>query len=240
MEEDNSSDWIGNLPEEFEGLLAGTPEDLQDNALILYFRCRYDDRERLKQIFNDAERSRIDLELERIEKLRSAFAQRVENNPLVQSMTRSRISWRRYAKEKCASKVEKEKVKSLLRGAQNQELKQRYREHASLLQRVEKWTITPDPVRPNTSLEEDKGYGFMVQKIILKRIQEFPGSGISSFGKYHLDTHQVHDVLYKKENNPLTEKCEEDTIRYFHFPANNMLWVEVCDAPHDSFSRLTL
>jgi hypothetical protein len=27
--------------------------------------------------------------------------------------------------------------------------------------------------------------------------------------------------------NPLMWKCEENMIRYFHMPANNMLWVEV-------------
>jgi hypothetical protein len=228
MADDNSSDWIGKLPPEFEALQAGTPEDLQDNALILYFRCRYDDRDRLKQIFSNLEKNRIELELERIDKLRSAFAQRVENNPLVQSMTLSRRSWRRHAKDLCKSNVEKEKVKSRLRKAPTDELKQRYRDHLLLLQRIEKWAITPDPVRPNTSLEEDKGYGFVVQKITLKRNQELQESGITSFGEYSLNTHHVHDVLYDKDNNPLTEKCEENTIRYFHFPANNMLWVEVC------------
>ena len=30
-----------------------------------------------------------------------------------------------------------------------------------------------------------------------------------------------------KEENPLMWKCEDDMIRYFHIPANNMAWVEV-------------
>jgi hypothetical protein len=29
------------------------------------------------------------------------------------------------------------------------------------------------------------------------------------------------------KENPLMWKCEEDMIRYFHIPANNMSWVEV-------------
>jgi hypothetical protein len=35
--------------------------------------------------------------------------------------------------------------------------------------------------------------------------------------------------LLDKENegNPLTTKCPSDMIRYFHFPANNMSWIEV-------------
>jgi hypothetical protein len=30
-----------------------------------------------------------------------------------------------------------------------------------------------------------------------------------------------------KRINPLMQPCEDNMIRYFHFPANNMIWVEV-------------
>ena len=30
-----------------------------------------------------------------------------------------------------------------------------------------------------------------------------------------------------KTNNPLMWECERDMVRYFHLPANNMVWVEV-------------
>ncbi|KAH7382941.1 hypothetical protein BKA64DRAFT_683555 [Cadophora sp. MPI-SDFR-AT-0126] len=37
----------------------------------------------------------------------------------------------------------------------------------------------------------------------------------------------VKDLLSDDtENNPLMQPCENDTIRYFHFPANNMVWIE--------------
>jgi hypothetical protein len=137
------------------------------------------------------------------------------------------MAWRRHAKTLCSSQAEKEKVKACLREALN-ESKPRYRAHLSLLQRVESWKISADPLRPITSLEEDKGYSFVAYKITLKRTQEAQGSQTSSFNEYSLDTRPVHDILYNKEDNPLTEKCEKNTIRYFHFPANNMLWVEVC------------
>lgn len=236
MADDNSSGWIGRVPKD---LLDDTPEDLQDNPVILYFRCKYDGRDKLKQIFSPADRNKIDLELERIEKLRSAFTQHVENSLLVQSMSRSRMAWRRHAKELCGSQIEKKKVKAHLREAIT-EFKPGFRHHLSLLQKVEKWTISADPLRPNTSLEEDKGYGFAVYKITLKRNQRAQGSGASSFNEYCLDTHPVHDILYNKEDNPLTKKCEEDTIRYFHFPANNMLWVEVLNVYRHQLHILTL
>ncbi|GAB1312463.1 hypothetical protein MFIFM68171_02673 [Madurella fahalii] len=39
----------------------------------------------------------------------------------------------------------------------------------------------------------------------------------------------VDDVLsgtVESETNPLSQRCPDDTLRYFHFPANNMAWVE--------------
>lgn len=38
----------------------------------------------------------------------------------------------------------------------------------------------------------------------------------------------VRDLLAEdRESNPLMQPCEDNMIRYFHFPANNMIWVEV-------------
>jgi len=229
MAQVNHSDWIGRLPAEFNYLLEGpdrTPEELQDDSLILYFRCKYSQREKLKQLFSEAERVRIELELERVDKLRSTFAQHVENSPLVQSMTVSRRFWRTHAKELCRKDSEKKEVERLSREATS-EARQRYRGYLSLLQRVGNWPISADPVRPSTCLEEDKGYGFVAPKITLKKSQGSQESGSSSYGDYVLKSYPVHNILFDKDKNPLTEKCEEDTIRYFHFPANCMLWVEV-------------
>ncbi|KAK8071235.1 hypothetical protein PG997_011438 [Apiospora hydei] len=36
----------------------------------------------------------------------------------------------------------------------------------------------------------------------------------------------VHELLESTEDNPLMEPCPEDHIRYFHFPTNNMEWIE--------------
>jgi hypothetical protein len=232
---DNNIDWIRTLPAKFKQLLDDTPDNLQDSALILYFRCKYDERDELKQIFSSAERDRIDSELERIDKLRSTFAQRVDNNPLVRSMIVSRRFWRNYAKDLCRRSSERERVETISREAPTEEKRRRYRCYIradGLLERVGNWIIPPDNVRPTTSLEEDvdKGYGFVVQRITLKRNEGLRGSGTSSFGEYSLKTYPVHDVLYNKDKNPLTERCEENTIRYFHFPANCMLWVEVCNS----------
>ena len=37
----------------------------------------------------------------------------------------------------------------------------------------------------------------------------------------------MDEILNEENDNPLMEPCPENTIRYFHFPTNNMSWVEV-------------
>lgn len=38
----------------------------------------------------------------------------------------------------------------------------------------------------------------------------------------------VRDLLSDNaKKNPLMQPCDDDTVRYFHFPANNMVWIEV-------------
>jgi hypothetical protein len=40
----------------------------------------------------------------------------------------------------------------------------------------------------------------------------------------------IDELLYRKDRarNPLMKECPPNMIRYFHLPANNMSWVEVC------------
>jgi hypothetical protein len=50
----------------------------------------------------------------------------------------------------------------------------------------------------------------------------------------------IHDLLHKKESNPLLEPYASDVRRYVHLPANNMTWVEVhSTAMSDSLKPLT-
>jgi len=43
----------------------------------------------------------------------------------------------------------------------------------------------------------------------------------------------IHDLLCDEgEINPLMQPCGDDIIRYFHLPANNMIWVEVSMKVH--------
>lgn len=77
-------------------------------------------------------------------------------------------------------------------------------------------------------LPEDS-YGISVHEITLRKS---PNSNPSSYMSYESDTkrHRLSDILSEStesKENPLTMNPEPDTIRYFHFPANNMHWIEV-------------
>jgi hypothetical protein len=72
-------------------------------------------------------------------------------------------------------------------------------------------------------------YGLTVSEITLRRSDK---ACASSFMSYEMQKHSLNDGLFKKENNPLTKKCEKNAIRYFHIPANNMHWIEVLSLLH--------
>jgi hypothetical protein len=70
-------------------------------------------------------------------------------------------------------------------------------------------------------------YGISVNQITLKKSSK---DDSSSFTGYDIVRHPLNEVLYGTENNPLrriVDKAEPNEIRYFHFPSNNMYWIEV-------------
>ena len=71
----------------------------------------------------------------------------------------------------------------------------------------------------------DDSYGISVHKITLRRSDE---SCPSSYLSYDTDRYPLAEILLANDSNPLTKACEPNTIRHFHFPANNMHWIEVC------------
>ncbi|XMA07793.1 hypothetical protein WAI453_000584 [Rhynchosporium graminicola] len=70
-------------------------------------------------------------------------------------------------------------------------------------------------------LPEDS-YGISVHKLTLRQPDTCP----SSYMSYDTDRYPLKEVLLAGNRNPLTKACEPNTIRYFHFPANNMHWIE--------------
>lgn len=87
----------------------------------------------------------------------------------------------------------------------------------------------PEPERPELleALPEDSvDYDIKASIIYFKYSQPFDVPGVdNTFPNQKIS---VKDLLCDEEEiNPLMQPCDDDTIRYFHLPANNMIWVEV-------------
>jgi hypothetical protein len=71
-------------------------------------------------------------------------------------------------------------------------------------------------------------YGISVSQITLTKSKTSKTEDSSSFTVDHIIRHKLSDVLYKTQDNPLRrDTTKTDEIRYFHFPSNNMHWIEV-------------
>lgn len=75
------------------------------------------------------------------------------------------------------------------------------------------------------SSQVDPDHEFMVNMITLKKVPPK-----SSYVHFEMEKCTVNKALDGACDSPLKhrcKRCEPDTLRYFHFPANNMDWIEV-------------
>jgi hypothetical protein len=100
--------------------------------------------------------------------------------------------------------------------------------------------IHPDPPANFSSRQDnsesyvkprkENGFGFFANMIVFKNSDRFTDPNYAS-EVFPNQKVPIQDLLYKKnkEKNPLMKpyKDGENEIRYFHFPGNNMEWVEV-------------
>jgi hypothetical protein len=220
-------------PSWWRDLLDSTPEHLRDNPLVLFFRCKYNDRDQLMNTFCTVAQESIEIELRNIDQSRSRLTQDDESLGLAKGLSHSRNVWRAFAKSRCS--VEKQRVRRLAEGALSHSKSEGYfRDALRILDKVEDWKDVINPPQPDgrPGLGNDKGDGFLVHRVVLKkRNPSGQGPISSSYDDCNLKSYPLEDVLYEKGNNPLTDSCQEDAIQYFHFPANDMVWVEVSWVP---------
>ncbi|KAH7308289.1 hypothetical protein BKA65DRAFT_442771 [Rhexocercosporidium sp. MPI-PUGE-AT-0058] len=82
----------------------------------------------------------------------------------------------------------------------------------------EPWRRAPDIIPEQVSAAN---WGISVYKITLTK-----SSDTSSFTTYKTNRYPLGEVLDASHTNPLAIPAEANTIRYFHFPANCMFWIE--------------
>ncbi|KAH6719497.1 hypothetical protein BKA61DRAFT_714014 [Leptodontidium sp. MPI-SDFR-AT-0119] len=115
------------------------------------------------------------------------------------------------------------KPKSPEEEGKEQEDKEEAERKASQRKKRKKKKKRTEPAKESRNCPEDS-YGLTVSQITLRRSDP---ACTSSFMSYDMKQPSLNDCLFKKKNNPLTKPCEDNTIRHFHIPANNMHWIEM-------------
>ncbi|TEY39017.1 hypothetical protein BOTCAL_0472g00040 [Botryotinia calthae] len=100
-----------------------------------------------------------------------------------------------------------------------------------ILRKVASWKLPDDSVDEDEKdvpkdVPDNSGYGFTVSKITLEKRQFDDAAKTTSYGQYKMEKHSVSGVLEPKHDKDPWAKENTESIRYFHFPANNMEWIE--------------
>lgn len=96
---------------------------------------------------------------------------------------------------------------------------------AATLPAMENHTVPTSRSMDAAGSQVEPDHGFMVNMITLER-----ESSSSSYVKFGMEKYPVNEALDGKPHRQLRQRCkqcEPNTLRYFHFPANNMDWIEV-------------
>lgn len=102
------------------------------------------------------------------------------------------------------------------------------------------------PHEPNSSGTDnanhtvDPYYGFKACAIYFKKNADGTLSGCQSpmdksKRKFPNEKISIEDILGDSDESPLSIPCEKNMVRYFHFPSNNMKWIEVSFYCYHSF-----
>ncbi|CCD54229.1 hypothetical protein BofuT4_P129290.1 [Botrytis cinerea T4] len=96
-----------------------------------------------------------------------------------------------------------------------------------ILKEVAKWKSPDDLVdEEGKDVPDVVGYGFTVSKITLEKEKSDNAADTASFDKYQMKRYSVSEVLEPKDGHDPWARENTESIRYFHFPANNMEWIE--------------
>jgi hypothetical protein len=174
-----------------------------EDDVLHYFGClRFEDRPAFFEGLNETDKLRLRIAEEeaRISKLREAFEVDGSNTPRGKLLVRFKVTRNHWSRPTARSRSEAP-PQAQTREAQASQQKQ------------EENNIDLDDF--NANLIYFKG----------ARPYDHPDFPDEKFPNQKIPLRQL--LKEDKEKNPLMWKCENDMIRYFHLPANNMVWVEV-------------
>jgi hypothetical protein len=81
--------------------------------------------------------------------------------------------------------------------------------------------------QPFTKLLKENAWGMNAYAVFFRNSE--PYTDPKCLDKFPNQKLAIKDLLYLKDEtkNPLMRPCEDNEIRYFHLPGNNMEWIEV-------------
>jgi hypothetical protein len=155
---------------------------------------------------DEHEQNRIKREKERIRKLRALFDhEEKETKGMAKTFKTSLENWRNAKRRgRPAPAGTEARTNGELNGGAN----------------AESEFVKPD---------KDNGFDFYANMILFRNSLPFTEEGNGSLDKFPNQKVSIEKLLYEKDaaKNPLVRKCEDNEVRYFHIPGNNMEWVEV-------------
>jgi hypothetical protein len=206
--------------------------NLSRDPVSLYFCIRYSQREEFFQRQNEETKGKILHEEGRIAKLKSIFASEPTNKQMLDDLGKFKNAWKESAKKKCRENkayVMDEFGKDLTEIVERKEIERRRGNKLEVLSRVEAadWdNLTVESNEDIHAVTGKPGYGFRMSKITL----ETSLSRNPPFQNYKLERFSIDEATQpNSERNPWKEDphSTSDAIRYFHFPANDMEWIQV-------------
>lgn len=181
---------------------------------------------------NPKKRDRVEHEIERIKQTRKNFSAYSNKKDLMRELAESRQAWKNaVAKEKESDDphpiARSERRASVMNFMRN-------RQHDTRRPPQPQAIVEHENERPGhgeNKVELEPLYGFKACAMYFEKTHS-SWTGYTSkhkkyIGEFPNQKIPMQCILEETEGNPLTEPCGKDTIRYFHFPTNNMCWIEV-------------
>jgi hypothetical protein len=216
------------------------PWNYCQDATNTYLSLRFDQRKKFKSKLNEKQLKRVEHEEERIEQTRVNFSSYDMKKQMMDDLKTARREWKTEVKtkrEEYVRKIQEKRPKYPVMWNRNQEL------DLDLLERVKAWKVDDNPENSKLSPHLEPEYGFKACAMYFKKSD----SGWDPVthdhpkflpGKFPNQKLLVHNLLEDRDSNPLSEPCPADRLRYFHFPTNNMRWIEVSCTIHIGISCL--
>jgi hypothetical protein len=200
-----------------------------------FLSARYDKRDPFMDYLKDKEpkaAERIEHELSRIATARRRFEEASHKDGLIQQLRESQQAWKDHLDQGRAVQQSRKRAGSFsqrLRRSQHPTKDSARLDASGLAQPTNASQHENKPIREK--LAPDPDCGFKASAMYFKPKPNDTGfvgrsdtdprlSG--TFPNQKIQTH----VLLEKDDNNLLRRHEGDEIRYFHFPSNNMSWIE--------------